>query len=74
MLNFWYYFKGGKVKDGVNKEGVQFYKALIDELVANGKFTNQLDQTYLMNINYIMRYNFFLLKILCITLSLYYLV
>ncbi|AEC10424.1 beta glucosidase 29 [Arabidopsis thaliana] len=26
----------GKVKDGVNKEGVQFYKALIDELIANG--------------------------------------
>ena len=27
---------GGKLKDGVNKEGVQFYKALIDELIANG--------------------------------------
>ncbi|XP_033148313.1 beta-glucosidase 28 [Brassica rapa] len=26
----------GKVKDGVNKEGVQFYNALIDELIANG--------------------------------------
>uniref|UniRef100_A0A1J3HJY4 Beta-glucosidase 28 n=2 Tax=Noccaea caerulescens TaxID=107243 RepID=A0A1J3HJY4_NOCCA len=26
----------GKVKDGVNNEGVQFYHALIDELVANG--------------------------------------
>ncbi|CAL9236909.1 unnamed protein product [Arabidopsis halleri] len=26
----------GKVKEGVNQEGVQFYKALIDELVANG--------------------------------------
>ncbi|KFK37251.1 hypothetical protein AALP_AA4G233500 [Arabis alpina] len=26
----------GKVKDGVNKEGLQFYKALIDELLANG--------------------------------------
>ncbi|KAL1210833.1 Beta-glucosidase 29 [Cardamine amara subsp. amara] len=26
----------GKVKDGVNKEGVQFYTALIDELIANG--------------------------------------
>ncbi|KFK37252.1 hypothetical protein AALP_AA4G233600 [Arabis alpina] len=26
----------GKVKDGVNKEGVQFYKDLIDELIANG--------------------------------------
>ncbi|CAH8357465.1 unnamed protein product [Eruca vesicaria subsp. sativa] len=25
----------GKLKDGVNKEGVQFYKDLIDELVAN---------------------------------------
>lgn len=32
-----YYFKGGKVKDGVNKEGVKFYNALIDELIANGK-------------------------------------
>ena len=38
----WYYslkkkqIKGGKVKDGVNKEGVQFYKALIDELIAKG--------------------------------------
>jgi len=40
-FNFWYYLKGGKVKDGVNKEGVEFYKALIDELVANGKLTNQ---------------------------------
>ncbi|CAD5321351.1 unnamed protein product [Arabidopsis thaliana] len=28
-------FPGGKVKDGVNKEGVEFYMALIDELVAN---------------------------------------
>ncbi|CAN6845002.1 unnamed protein product [Brassica oleracea] len=27
----------GKVKDGVNKEGVKFYNALIDELIANGK-------------------------------------
>ncbi|CAH2058010.1 unnamed protein product [Thlaspi arvense] len=26
----------GKVKDGVNKEGVRFYNALIDELIANG--------------------------------------
>ncbi|XP_024010874.1 beta-glucosidase 29 isoform X2 [Eutrema salsugineum] len=26
----------GKVKDGVNKEGVKFYKALIDGLIANG--------------------------------------
>ncbi|XP_013634360.1 PREDICTED: beta-glucosidase 28-like [Brassica oleracea var. oleracea] len=26
----------GKVKDGVNKEGVKFYNALIDELIANG--------------------------------------
>lgn len=28
---------GGKLKDGVNKEGVQFYKDLIDELLANGR-------------------------------------
>ncbi|EOA34017.1 hypothetical protein CARUB_v10021512mg [Capsella rubella] len=26
----------GKVKDGVNKEGIEFYNALIDELIANG--------------------------------------
>ncbi|KAG2309629.1 hypothetical protein Bca52824_029377 [Brassica carinata] len=28
----------GKVKDGVNKEGVKFYNALIDELIANKDF------------------------------------
>ncbi|KAL0739715.1 hypothetical protein Bca4012_081228 [Brassica carinata] len=37
--NIWDYFShtfpGGKVKDGVNKEGVKFYNALIDELIAN---------------------------------------
>jgi len=33
---------GGKLKDGVNKEGVQFYKDLIDELLANGKIINSL--------------------------------
>jgi len=32
----------GKLKDGVNKEGVQFYKDLIDELLANGKIINSL--------------------------------
>ncbi|KAF2620943.1 hypothetical protein F2Q68_00041819 [Brassica cretica] len=30
-----YKHPGGKLKDGVNKEGVQFYKDLIDELLAN---------------------------------------
>lgn len=32
----------GKLKDGVNKIGVQFYKDLLDELLANGKITNLL--------------------------------
>lgn len=35
-------FIAGKLKDGVNKEGVQFYKDLIDELLANGKIINPL--------------------------------
>ncbi|CAE6118728.1 unnamed protein product [Arabidopsis arenosa] len=34
--NFTHEFPGGKVSDGVNQEGVQFYKNLIDELIENG--------------------------------------
>ncbi|CAE6118707.1 unnamed protein product [Arabidopsis arenosa] len=34
--NFTHAFPGGKLSDGVNKEGVQFYKNLIDELIENG--------------------------------------
>lgn len=28
---------GGKLNDGVNSEGIQFYKNLIDELIKNGE-------------------------------------
>ncbi|CAE6049361.1 unnamed protein product [Arabidopsis arenosa] len=34
--NFTHAYPGGKLSDGVNSEGIQFYKNLIDELIKNG--------------------------------------
>ncbi|KAF3579796.1 hypothetical protein DY000_02028697 [Brassica cretica] len=34
--NFTHAYPGGKLSDGVNNEGIQFYKNLIDEILKNG--------------------------------------
>lgn len=32
-------FLGGRVREGVNEQGIKFYKNLIDEIIEKGGFT-----------------------------------